>query len=67
MKLTDCPRRAIPAWAFELIEYASLFRKGLAPETGGVLDQAAAFVAAARFVWAERDRLTAEAQRTQRD
>jgi len=34
---------------------AELFYKGLPPIAGGVLDQAAVFVQAARFVRAEQD------------
>ena len=35
---------------------AALFDRGLPPVAGGALDQTAAFVEAARFVWAEESR-----------
>ena len=44
-----------------MIALAELYRKGLPPVAGGTLDQAAAFNDAARFVWAEMDRIRAEA------
>lgn len=39
----------------QMIELAGLYEKGLAPIVGGVLDQAAGFVTAIRFVWAENE------------
>jgi hypothetical protein len=56
VKITGCPRRIVPAEAWAVLELADLWDKGLPPAAGGVLDQAAAFVEAARFVWAERGR-----------
>ena len=41
---------------WELIALAELYEKGLPPVAGGALDQAAAFVDAVRFVWAEQAR-----------
>ena len=40
---------------WQVIEMAELFYKGLPPVVGGVLDQAATFVHAARFVRAEQE------------
>jgi len=45
---------------WDLLDYAALYRRGLPPVAGGALDQAAAFTAACRFVWAEQDRLKAD-------
>ena len=39
-----------------MIRYAKLYRKGLPPVAGGALDQAAIFIDAAEFVWAEESR-----------
>ena len=60
IKLTGCPLQEIPSDVWDMLEYAELYRKGLAPEPGGVLDQAVGFTAACRFVWAEEARLKAE-------
>lgn len=60
--LTRCPMDAIGPDAIELMELADLYRRGIPPVAGGALDQAAAFNAACRFVWAERDRVEAEMQ-----
>ena len=61
MRLTGCPKRVIPAEAWEVLDHAELYAKGLAPEPGGSLDQAACFVSACRFVWAENARIRADA------
>jgi len=39
-----------------VIRFAKLYRKGLPPIAGGALDQAAIFIDAAEFVWAEQSR-----------
>ena len=52
-ELAQCPLEYVDGEIWELIELANLFRKGLAPISGGVLDQAAGFVAAAQLVWSE--------------
>ncbi len=57
--LAGCPRRLIPADVWELLDYAELYRKGLPPEPGGALDQAAGFTLACRIVWAEQERMKA--------
>jgi len=56
LRLTGCPRRTIPRAAWEMLDAAELYEKGLPPEHGGTLDQAADFVRAARFVWNEEAR-----------
>jgi len=43
-----------------VIRYAKLYHKGLPPVHGGALDQAALFIDAAEFVWAEESRHRAE-------
>ena len=47
--ITDCPLTVIDDSTIELIRLAKLFDRGLAPVSGGVLDQAAAFLRAAEF------------------
>jgi hypothetical protein len=42
---------AAETWA--VLEHVELLEKGLAPVAGGALDQAAAFLEAARLVWSE--------------
>lgn len=37
-----------------LLEYAELYAKGLPPIAGGVLDQSAYFISAARVIWSEQ-------------
>jgi hypothetical protein len=51
-----CPLEIIPAESWQVIEMAGLYKKGLAPTAGGVLQQARTFLAAARFVWADQAR-----------
>lgn len=48
-----CPVRVAGARAFEIISFAELAAKGLAPRAGGALDQTQSFLDAARFVWGE--------------
>lgn len=56
IELTICPLKFVPADVWELLGSAELYEKGLPPVAGGSLDQAAAFVAACRVVWAEENR-----------
>jgi len=63
IRLTGCPRTAIPRAAWETIDAAEMLEKGLPPEHGGMLDQAADFIRAARFVWAEQARCRAQEMR----
>jgi hypothetical protein len=44
-----------------VIGEAEMYKRGLPPIAGGTLDQAAGFVAASKFVWAEQDRMKADA------
>ncbi len=50
--VAGCPRVDVPRNCWDVIAYADLFERGLPPDAGGVLDQAANFVEAARYVWA---------------
>ncbi len=59
-KLEQCPRKAIPLYVQEFLDYAELYRKGLAPEHGGTLDQLHSFNVYSRFVWGEQDKYDAE-------
>ena len=58
--LTDCPLRLIGPATWRTMEYAEHLEHGLPPVVGGALDQAAAFLAAAKFLRAEGDRHEAE-------
>ena len=53
IKIESCPLEIIDEKTWEIMELAELFKKGLPPIAGGVLDQAKNFVSAARFCWAE--------------
>ena len=46
---------------WELLQYADLYKQGLAPVAGGALDQAASFLAACRLIWGLQARYKAEA------
>ncbi len=50
----------MPDDVWEAIELARLFRRGIPPIAGGVLDQTAKFLEAAKFVWAEEAGLKTE-------
>ena len=66
--LNRCPLDEVPGVYFEAFELADLYEKGLPPVDGGTLDQASAFLAACRVIWAERARLEKqELQRWQRN
>ena len=56
LELTGCPRQRIPRAAWDMLDAAEMYAKGLPPEHGGTLDQAADFVKAARVVWNEEAR-----------
>ena len=58
--MTQCPRLAVPAAAWEIVAAASEMEHGLLPMAGGTADQAAAFVEAARFARAEMARVESE-------
>jgi len=49
-----CPLEIITDDVVDMMELADLWEKGLPPVAGGVLDQAAMFVAAARFYFGEK-------------
>jgi hypothetical protein len=55
IEITGCPLELITPDIWELLELAELYKKGLPPVDGGVLDQAADFVTACRFVWSEEN------------
>ena len=44
-----------------MIREADMCKRGLLPIAGGTLDQAAGFMTACRFIWAEQDRMKADA------
>jgi hypothetical protein len=58
--LACCPAEFAGDEVWAILEAADAAPKGLPPVAGGLLDQAAAFVEAARFVWAEQRRNRAE-------
>ena len=47
-----------------MVDAAAMYEKGLPPEHGGTLDQAADFVRACRAVWHEEARVKAEVARS---
>lgn len=53
--VTQCPMEIIDEDVWDIIDYAELWKKGIPPIAGGVLDQAHSFIAAARFVFGEID------------
>ena len=53
--ISCCPLELITPDIWDLIELAELYKKGLPPVAGGVLDQTAGFVTACRFVWSEEN------------
>lgn len=58
-----CPDRYIWPETWSVMELSELFWKGLAPVSGGVLEQAAIFISAARFVRAETELCKAKLKR----
>lgn len=61
LRLTGCPKTLIPRDVWDVIGEAEMYKRGLPPIAGGTLDQAAGFTAACKFVWAEEDRMKADA------
>ena len=60
-RVTQCPIDFAGDDVWEAIEMAELLEHGVLPVPGGALDQSAIFLAAARFIAAERARHRAEA------
>jgi len=54
IRIEDCPLKLITSDVWEIIEYATLYRKGLPPIHGGALDQAQNFIEVSRFVFREQ-------------
>jgi hypothetical protein len=52
----ECPLVSVPPAAWEILDAAECMDQGLLPVAGGLEDQAAAFLTAARFVRAETKR-----------
>jgi hypothetical protein len=64
--IAGCPLEIVPAEAYEIVELAATAAEhGLMPVAGGLLDQAAVFLTAARMVWAEKARIEAGRNRRQ--
>jgi len=61
--LNACPLEWAGGDPFEWLEMADLWSRGIPPTPGGALDQAASFVAMARFAWGEREIWKAEMER----
>ena len=61
-ELTECPKKAITSDIWTFIEYADLYEKGIAPESGGALDQLYSFNVYARFIWNEKAMYKAKAE-----
>lgn len=54
LEITQCPLEIITPDIWEIIHYAELYEKGLAPVAGGALDQAKIFTATCRFIFREQ-------------
>lgn len=52
--VTGCPLAAVPGTVWQVLDAAVLLGKGLPPVGGGLLDQSAAFLAAANQAAAEK-------------
>jgi hypothetical protein len=50
IEIQSCPRQFISAEVWEAIEAAEMLEHGLAPVTGGALDQTVAFLDSVRFI-----------------
>lgn len=51
--VSQCPLEVVGQEVWDVMRLARLYRRGLPPVFGGSLDQAAAFVDAADFIFAE--------------
>jgi len=58
--IVGCPLGQVPAAVWAVVEAAGLLEQGLAPAAGGLLDQAAGFLDAARLISAEKSNLLQE-------
>jgi hypothetical protein len=58
--IVGCPLEQVPTAVWAVLEAAGLLEQGLAPVAGGLLDQAAGFLDAARLISAEKTRLLQE-------
>lgn len=56
-----CPYQEVEAWAWNVLDFAEDAEKGHWPLAGGLLDQSASFLAAARFIRSEIDYWKAKA------
>ena len=54
-EIADCPLKVVPPAIWDAMDLAAMLREGLPPAAGGMLDQAHAFLRAARFLWREED------------
>lgn len=54
MDIIECPLLILDNNIAEVISMANLYKKGLPPVAGGVLDQAKSFVMAAEFIYKEQ-------------
>jgi hypothetical protein len=55
VKISQCPLEIIDYETIELVKFVELYRRGLPPVMGGVLDQAQLFLDAADFGFSEID------------
>lgn len=58
--VVGCPLDQVPRAVWSVLEAAGLLEQGLAPVAGGLLDQAAGFLDAARQISAEKSNLLQE-------
>jgi hypothetical protein len=54
-EIACCPLELVTSDVWQVIRYAELYKKGLPPIAGGVLDQAQSFVEAATFIFQEEN------------
>lgn len=61
VELPRCPKQYVGRDVSEALFYADLWKKGMPPNAGGVLDQMNWLVEASAFIWSEQADLKAEA------
>ena len=64
IKIVGCPHDFFGDDMIEVYELVKFYDKGLAPATGGVLDQSAKFVKMASFAWQCESKAKARQERT---
>lgn len=60
IEIASCPKRLVDSEMVVVLDLADLMKEGLPPIAGGVLDQSAWFVNAAKYHWQEKNRAQIE-------